>query len=424
MKDIIIRGSRSPNRAPLIRKQACCYAPGHSDSFKSDHPDLPVDLDLLCFSHIRWDLVFQRPQHLMSRWAKTRRVFFVEEPVIEKGANVIRISKRENGVIVVTPHLNSEENKNAVQEKLLSEFIKRQKINSYLSWYLSPMFLPYTSHLTPEFIVYDCMDELSGFAGAPPELLDNECQLFTMSDLVFTGGLTLYEAKSKLHPNIHAFPSSIDFHHFSKARQLQLDPLDQREIPSPRIGYYGVIDERMDQDLVDAAAEMRPDWHWIFVGPVLKIDSEKLPRRPNIHYLGKKDYQSLPSYLSGWDVAVLPFARNDATRFISPTKTPEYLAAGKPVVSTSIRDVVRPYGQRGLVYIADDPEQFVTGIQKSLNLGPEWLSKVDAYLWNLSWDQTWSRMNRLLAETWQDVSRTEQRSTPNYVLRSESNAHV
>jgi UDP-galactopyranose mutase len=407
----------------MIRKQACCYAPEHSQCFKTHIEELPPHLSLFCFSHIRWDLVFQRPQHLMSRWAKTRQVFFVEEPVIESGGNSLRVSRRE-GVTLLTPHIKPESDMVSAQRQLLSDFIHRHKIRSYISWYLSPMFLSCTSHLDPEFIVYDCMDELSGFAGAPAGLQEEERELFAKADLVFTGGLTLYEAKSKLHPNIHAFPSSIDFQHFSKARLFQLDPLDQRDIPNPRIGYYGVIDERMDQELVDAVADQRPDWHWVFVGPVLKIDPEKLPRRANIHYLGKKDYKGLPSYIAGWDVAVLPFARNDATRFISPTKTPEYLAAGRPVVSTSIRDVVRPYGDRGLVCIADDPTSFIRGIEKSLTFGPDWLSKVDAYLWNLSWDQTWNRMNRLLAETWTEVSSTEHTGASDYLLQGESNAHV
>jgi UDP-galactopyranose mutase len=282
--------------------------------------------------------------------------------------------------------LNPDVDRNKVQAKLLSDFIRRQKIRKHICWYYSPMFLAYTSHLDPEFIVYDCMDELSAFEGAPEGIQEAEAELFSIADLVFTGGLALYEAKCNLHQNTHAFPNSIDFNHFSKARASHQDPPDQADIPEPRIGYFGVIDELMDQELVRDAAGLRPDWHWIFVGPVLKVDPANLPQGPNIHYLGKKDYQALPSYLSGWDVAILPFARNDATRYISPTKTPEYLAAAKPVVSTSIRDVVRPYGERGLVVIADEPADFVKGVEKSLLLGPDWLSKVDAYLWD-DWDK-------------------------------------
>jgi UDP-galactopyranose mutase len=405
-----------------IPGQACCYAPDHSEHFESVCDEIPDYVDLFCFSHIRWDLVFQRPQHLMSRFAKKRRVFFVEEPVLEPGSNCLSITRREDGVNLITPHLDPDTDKNKAQRKFLSDFFALHKIQNSIFWYVSPMFLKSTRHLNPDLVVYDCMDELSGFAGAPVGIQQAEAELFSIADLVFTGGLALYEAKSRLHENIHAFPSSIDFDHFSKARTLHRDPIDQSNIAKPRIGYFGVIDERMDQILVSTAAELRPDWQWIFIGPVLKVDPEKLPRHPNIHYFGKKDYKSLPSYLAGWDVAILPFARNDATRFISPTKTPEYLAAGKPVVSTSIRDVVRPYGELGLVKIADDPEKFVAAIEKSMALGTNWLNKVDSYLWNISWDQTWNRMDHLLAETLNKLSGIS--ASPKLTLQGVSNAHV
>jgi UDP-galactopyranose mutase len=411
MKDIIIRGIHPQEKTQSIRKQACCYALEHSQNFRTHNEALPQNIDLFCFSHNRWDLVFQRPHHLMSRWAKTRRVFFVEEPIIEPGPNFLRILKRDNGVKLITPHLNPQADRNDIQAKLLSDFISRQKIRNFISWYTSPRFLQYTSHLDAQIVVYDCMRDLSRLTDASSEIQQIEAELHTIADLVFIGGLALYEAKSHLHKNIHAFPSSIDFGHFYKSRLPQTDPIDQAHIPEPRIGYFGVIDDRLDQELIRAVAELRPDWHWIFVGPVLKVDPEKLPKSSNIHYLGKKDYQALPSYLSNWDVCILPFARNHRTRYISPTKTPEYLAAGKPVVSTSLPDVVRPYGERGLVVIADEPAEFVAGIQKSLLLGSDWLSKVDAYLWNISWDQTWNRMNLLLADTWERLNKSNRATT-------------
>jgi UDP-galactopyranose mutase len=411
MKDIIIRGIHSQEKIQSVRKQACCYALEHSQNFRTHYEALPQNIDVFCFSHIRWDLVFQRPHHLMSRWAENRHVFFVEEPVIESGPNFLRILKRDNGVKLITPHLNPQADRNDIQAKLLSGFISRQKIRNYISWYTSPMFLQYTSHLDPQIVVYDCMRDLSGLTDKLSEIQQIEAELYTIADIVFMGGLALYEAKSHLHKNIHAFPSSIDIGHFYKSRFPHIDPEDQASIPEPRIGYFGVIDERIDQELIRSVTELRPDWHWIFVGPVEKVDPEKLPRSSNIHYLGKKDYKILPAYLSNWDVCILPFARNTATRYISPTKTPEYLAAGKPVVSTSIRDVVRPYGERGLVVIADEPADFVAGIQKSLLLGPDWLNKVDAYLWNISWDQTWNRMNLLLADTWDRITKSNRAST-------------
>src|SRR5690606_1930964 len=201
-----------------------------------------------------------------------------------------------------------------------------------------------TDGLHPRLIVYDCMDELSAFRGAPPELIEREQALLRCADLVFTGGYSLWEAKRNLHNNIHAFPSSVDVPHFSSARCIQTEPLDQIDIPHPRLGFYGVIDERLDLTLISRIVELRPGWHIVLVGPVVKIDPASLPQRPNLHYLGPKTYEELPQYLAGWDVAIMPFALNESTRFISPTKTPEFIAGGCPVVSTSINDVVRTYG--------------------------------------------------------------------------------
>jgi UDP-galactopyranose mutase len=333
----------------------------------------------------------------------------------------LRVSKRDQGVTVITPHLNPQANRISAQQQLFFDFFYRQKIRTFISWYTSPIFMPCTSHLRPEFVVYDCADADGG-----TKVEESEYELFTIADLVLADGLSQYEAKAQLHPNVHAFLSCIDFDHFSRARVLQLDPLDQRDIPYPRLGYYGVIDERMNQELIDAVAEKRPEWHWIFVGPVLRIDPEKLPRRSNIHYLGDKDHKSLPSYMSGWNVAVLPLAGDDACRCMSSGKTFEYLAAGKPVVSTPVRDVVRPYGERGLVSIANDVTAFIAGIEKSLLLGPEWRKKVDSYLWNLSWDQTCARMNRLLAEVWTDAKAGQHHTAPRFVApeRKETNVHA
>ena len=246
-------------------------------------------------------------------------------------------------------------------------------------------------------IVYDCMDELSGFAGAPPELGAREQELLRRADIVFTGGQTLYEAKRHAHANVHPFPSSVDVEHFARARAQQPDPPQQAPIAHPRVGFFGVIDERLDIDLVAGAAAARPDWQFVMIGPIVKIDRSLLPVLPNIHYLGPKKYEELPAYLAGWDVATLPFARNEATRYISPTKTPEYLAAGKPVVSTSIRDVVRPYGMQGLARIADTVPEYVAAIDAAMTEDArERLRAVDAFLTQTSWDGTWTRMHALV----------------------------
>jgi len=358
--------------------------------------------DLLVFSHLRWDFVFQRPQHLLTRSAQHRRVYFIEEPVFEPDIPpALHISARGERLYVTVPHLpsgRSADETTAQLKNLIDELVRERISTSYIAWYYTPMALQFTRHLKPTTIVYDCMDELSNFKFAPPELCTLENELFRRANVVFTGGVSLYEHKSHMHTNIHPFPSSVDVAHFRAARTIAEEPADQAPIPHPRIGYAGVIDERLDLALINGVAEARPEWQLVLVGPVVKIDPESLPRLPNIHYLGGRSYADLPAYLSGWDVAMMPFARNDATRFISPTKTPEYLAAGRRVVSTSIRDVVRTYGDAGLVQIADEPGACVAAIEASL-ASPDredWLRRVDAYLSMSSWDETFRAMWQLI----------------------------
>lgn len=284
-----------------------------------------------------------------------------------------------------------------MQRRLLDELFTRERITNYVLWYYTPMAVGFTDHLRPQTIVYDCMDELSAFAHAPAALRLREAALMRRADLVFTGGQSLYEAKRDAHPNVRAFPSSVDVDHFAQARRLTRDPGDQAAIPRPRLGFFGVIDERMDIELLTGMAAARPDWHLVMLGPVVKIDPANLPANENIHYLGSKKYEELPAYIAGWDVALLPFARNEATRFISPTKTPEYMAAGKPVVSTSIRDVVRPYGQQGLVRIADSVAEFVAACEAAM--AEDSVARIrahDAFLRQTSWDGTWAQMRNLV----------------------------
>jgi len=350
--------------------------------------------DLICLSHLRWDFVFQRPQHLLSRCALERRVFFVEEPVFIDGPDELVVNLSREGVYVVVPNLTrGTADIQATQRALLRELVTTYDLNRYVLWYYTPMALPLGECLSPIAVVYDCMDQLAAFKGAPPELLDREKQLMEHADVVFTGGFSLFEAKKTLHQNVHAFPSSVDVPHFAAGRRMQDDPADVKHIPRPRLGFFGVIDERMDLSLVAGVAQARPDWQLVMLGPVVKIHEDELPVAANIHYLGAKKYADLPRYISGWDVALMPFAKNESTQFISPTKTPEYLAAGKPVVSTSIRDVVRPYKSLGLVSIADTVEDFVAACEQALSTSPiQILRKADAFLADLSWDKTWSQM--------------------------------
>lgn len=365
--------------------------------------DNSVSYSLICLSHLRWDFVYQRPQHLLSRFAKERNVYFFEEPIFTDEPTRLDVSQREDNLFILTPHIShaDRESRNLaeIQREMLDGFISAENIKDFVLWFYTPMALDFASHLEPLVTVFDCMDELSAFKFAPPELLENERRLLEKADVVFTGGQSLYEAKKDRHANVHAFPSSIDTKHFKLAREIAEEPADEQSIPHPRFGYCGVIDERMDIELLGKMAELRPDWHFVMIGPVVKISEEDLPRRANIHYLGGKNYQDLPAYLAGWDVALMPFAMNESTKYISPTKTPEYLAAGLPVVSTPIRDVVRPYGEMELVHIASTAEEFVAACEKALqeNLSAR-LQKADEFLSHNSWDKTFGEMSRLIAE--------------------------
>ncbi|HXH75516.1 MAG TPA: glycosyltransferase family 1 protein [Bacteriovoracaceae bacterium] len=358
--------------------------------------------DLLVFSHLRWDFVFQRPQHLLSRFAKYRRVFYFEEPVFGM-TDIPRMHMRETveGIHVVIPYLPANikpEDMEAALKDLVDDLMFEEVNPAFTLWYYTPMALSFSRHLEPQAIIFDCMDELSLFKGAPQTLIDLEAELMNKADVVFTGGQSLYEVKKHAHHNIHALPSSIDYEHFSKGRQVLVEPDDQVHIPHPRVGFYGVIDERFDIELLEQMATKAPHLQFIILGPVIKIDPEALPRRSNIFYLGKKDYKALPLYLAGWDCAMMPFALNESTKFISPTKTPEYLAAGKPVVSTAIRDVVCPYKEKNLVHIASSPDEFIRCIHKAMSkrvTDPKWLEKVDWFLSHNSWDITFEKVVEL-----------------------------
>jgi glycosyltransferase involved in cell wall biosynthesis len=352
---------------------------------------------VVCFCHLRWNFVYQRPQHLLTRVQSQVQVHLWEEPVFGDTATpmLLQVDTPES-VRVLTPRLPHGLSVYAIenaQRDLLNQYLADHGIENFIAWYYTPMALRFSGHLNPEVTVYDCMDELSAFQGAPPELIEQEQKLFERSDVVFAGGSSLFASKETQHENVHLFPSSIDHHHFAAARHPQPDPPDQAAIPHPRIGFFGVLDERLDRDLLRDVAAAHPEWNLVLVGPVVKIRHEDLPQGANIHYLGQKSYAELPQYLANWDVAMLPFARNAATRFISPTKTPEYLAAGKPVVSTPIRDVVKPYGELGLVRIGRDAAEFSAAIAQSLHEAREgWLQKVDRFLANTSWDKTFEGM--------------------------------
>lgn len=352
---------------------------------------------LLCFSHLPWNFVYQRPQHLLSRFAKKYQVYYFEEA--KRGDADKYEVHEQDGIKIVQLYLGPEDaNIPGRLKTLLDKCLLANKISSFDCWYYTPMALEYTAHLDPEITIYDSMDELSAFRFAPPQMITLENELMLRADVVFTGGHTLYQAKKHRHHNIHAFPSSIDKQHFEAARAPMPEPDDQKQIPHPRLGFYGVVDERFDTELLRSVAAERPDWQFVIIGPVVKISEEDLPKADNIHYLGGKCYNDLPQYIGHWDIALILFALNESTKYISPTKTPEYLAAGLPVISTPITDVVNPYGVAGLVQIVDSPAAFIKAAEKELGnkSNGEWLNEVDVFLADNSWDHTFGRMVDLI----------------------------
>lgn len=354
---------------------------------------------LLCFSHLRWRFVLQRPQHLMQRFTARYQVIFWEEPVDCDGRASLDIFHDPSGVLVATPRLSPElSGGERLQDcaDMLAGLIAERGGEVAVRWLYTPMMLPLARSIDGAVTVYDCMDELSAFKFAPAELPALETELLEAADVVFTGGYSLYEAKRERHPNIHPFPSSVDRPHFAKAR----DVARQAGSP-PTFGFYGVIDERLDIGLLEEVAKARPDYRFEIVGPVVKIDPEELPQRDNIIYPGGQDYADLPQWLGRWDVALMPFAINESTRFISPTKTPEYLSGGRPAVSTPITDVARHYGDLDAVFLADDADSFIAACDAALALSrtPEsWLPAVDRALASLSWDVTQAAMQRRIDE--------------------------
>ncbi|WP_218827570.1 glycosyltransferase [Rubricoccus marinus] len=362
---------------------------------------------LVVLSHLRWDFVYQRPQHVLSRLAATRPVFVIEEPVHSEGEPHWERQRPASGVTVLRPHTPLHEGgftdgQLQAMRPLVDELAR--EVGACDVWVYTPLAVSLIDALDAQTVVYDCMDELSAFDHAPPQLLEREQLLLDRADLVFTGGPSLYRAKKDRHADVHCFTSSVDAAHFGQARPEApaLDePEDQRALPHPRLGFFGVIDERLDANLVGALAEAHPEWQIVMVGPVVKIDPATLPQAANIHWLGGRTYDELPPYLAGWDVCLLPFARNRSTEFISPTKTLEYMAAERPIVSTPITDVAEPYGD--IVYLGDTPEAFIQACEAALKASPKQreanVADMRAVLAKTSWDTTARRMAVLLDGT-------------------------
>lgn len=354
--------------------------------------------DLVIFSHVRFGASEHSQPHLI-RWARERRIFFVEEPLFRSppagrssssSDAEVRLLLRPWGerLIVATPSLiagSPQSDCVASQRRLIDQLLKSYHITDFLLWYHTPMALAFSRHLAPRGVIYDCMDDLQTCDCAPHKLRLHELELFAQADVV----LPCWEgAEKQPAERIVTLSSSIEPGHFLRARNWEAEPADQAMIPRPRLGCFGVIDERIDLELIDGVAKARPEWQLVLVGPLGKVDMARLPRRPNIHYLGMKTYEELPAYLSGWDVAIMPFAHNEATRNMSPMKTSEYLAAGRQVVSTALPDVVRPFGEKGLVRIADPLPDFVQAVEAALDSeGSETWARIATPQpsWKVSW---------------------------------------
>lgn len=357
-------------------------------------PAVTLAEDMVVFSHLRWEFVTQRPQHIMNRIARYTNILFIEEPLPEAPQAETRVFSPAAGITVVQPGTLRMGDSYALAE-LVERVARDHDIVPGIAWFYSPAFVDVLAALSFDLVVYDCMDELTKFAGAHPELPEQERRLMEKADLVFTGGKSLYEVKSRNHPAVHCFPSSVDKAHFEQAANGHLPtPADMRKIQGPIVGYYGVIDERIDYDLLKTLAHRLPQLSFVMIGPVVKVPQSILPRAHNLHYLGQKDYAELPQYLAKFDAAMMPFADNEATRFISPTKTLEFLAAELPVISTPVTDVVRDYSR--IVSIAATPEEFAFRLVDLLNEAQDERKKRQqlsrAAVSATSWDRTVQEM--------------------------------
>jgi glycosyltransferase involved in cell wall biosynthesis len=386
---------------------------------------------VLCLSHLSWEGVWQRPQQLLSRLARTWPVLFVHDPHIggpDEGPRVDLV--RDDGAVrVVQPVMPDRADVLArwreVFGALMLDLLRHRgwarelpggevvATRPLVVWLSTPVPVHVLPRIPADLVVYDVMDELSAFRGAGTDHVDREPLLLRRADLVFAGGPSLYAARRDRHPRVHLFASGVDAPHFAAAldRSTPIAPVVAR-LPRPVLGFYGVIDERIDLDLLAEVARARSGWSIVLAGPVSgKIADRELPHAPNLHWLGAQPYAALPALLRGVDVCLMPFALTPATRFISPTKALEYMAAGRPVVSTPVPDVVSTWGH--VVRVADGAEAFVAAVERALGedeAGRRVRHAAERELVDAaSWDGIASRMRDLIDEALARVTRDERR---------------
>jgi glycosyltransferase involved in cell wall biosynthesis len=330
--------------------------------------DEAAHLPIVVHSHLRWDFVWQRPQQILARLATSHPVAFIEEPVPHDETR-LDISEPRPNVVRIVPLLRDADRLgvdaqcSALWPHLARAFAEHPllagRFDRVIHWFYAPMVAPcMLGRLDAAAVVYDCMDELSKFRFAPPDLSRREAALLSAADVVFTGGYQLYTRKSAHHGNVHFYGCGVDVDHYSQAANPATRvPEDVASLPHPVLGYFGVIDERLDYELIDALAQRFAHGSIVMIGPLAKVDAASLPNRPNIHWLGQRPYEQLPAYVKAFDVCLMPFALNEATENINPTKTLEYMAAGKPVVSTAVADVVRNFTP--IVAVGRSHDEFV-----------------------------------------------------------------
>jgi glycosyltransferase involved in cell wall biosynthesis len=336
----------------------------------SDSPAL--DYPIIVHCHLRWDGVWQRPQQFLSRLSQRHRVLFVEGPNLRESdeaptCELLPVSAYPNVTVLRTffPSSRFHDGQWVDSERcrLLQEALRGPlagKFDRPVQWFYDPMAAPaHISKFHERAVVYDCMDELSQFKFAPPEIITRERELLAKADVVFAGGRRMCQSKSRFNPNCHFYGCGVDVKHFSQARAAQTEVPQDIQFGEGTfvLGYFGVVDERLDYELIGKLAEANPHWHVAIIGPACKVDPSHFPQHPNLHWLGRREYAQLPAYTKGFDVCLMPFAMNEATEYINPTKALEYMATGRPIVSTPVPDVISNFGK--VVKIASTHEEFI-----------------------------------------------------------------
>jgi glycosyltransferase involved in cell wall biosynthesis len=353
-----------------------CSSPNRALSPLPTKAEFPI----IVHSHLGWDWVWQRPQQFHSRLSQRHKILFVEGPVARTGLTAAQVTLREvadyPNIVVLQMEMPEErwtdgawvdKERRRLVESLLAGPLGAD-FQDPVQWFYDPMAVTaFAGHLNESAIVYDCMDQLSKFRGAPAELVRRERELLAIADVVFAGGPKIWKDKRNHNANCYSVGCGVDVEHFGKARQAStVVPQDIANLPRPIYGYIGVVDERIDYDLVAELAEKNAGGSVVMVGPWTKVDPAAFPRRDNLHWLGQRDYGLLPAYVKGFDVCLMPFALNEATEFINPTKALEYMATERPIVSTAIEDVILQF--EDVVKVARTREDFVWRCERAANV--------------------------------------------------------